>query len=403
MAKTEVAVLDFGSSKVSVLIAERGINNTFNINGKGECDYSGFMDGEFLDTNDLKTAISMAINNAITHSGKRIRKLYVGVPAEFSYSEVKVANQAYGTKKRINDNDIYNLFDLVDDYEETINTHTVINRSPIYFVLDDGRKVVDPNGAVTTKLSSQISFILANKTFIETVDEILAEIGIATAQYTSSVLAESLYLLEPEVRDRFAVIIDCGYITTSVALVRGDGILSLNAFSVGGGHITGDLSQCLNLKFAEAEKLKRKIVLSLDASDDDFYETIVGGVVSPVSSKMVNEIVESRLDDMAIVINKILHSINTSYPDYIPIYLTGGGLSYLKGAKDYLSKVLGKNIEIVSPPVPQLNSPHYSSVLGLLDIALTDEASVRKNFLQTAYEIIVDKFKKIKNKKTSSN
>ena len=71
MAKTEVAVLDFGSSKISVLIAERGINNTFNINGKGESDYSGFASAEFFDTKDLKTAISVAINNAITHSGKK--------------------------------------------------------------------------------------------------------------------------------------------------------------------------------------------------------------------------------------------------------------------------------------------------------------------------------------------
>ena len=210
-------------------------------------------------------------------------------------------------------------------------------------------------------------------------------------QYTSSVLAESLYLLEPEVRDRFAIIIDSGYITTSVALVRGDGILSLNAFSVGGGHITGDLSQCLNLKFNEAEKLKRKVVLSLDASEDDFYETIVGGTITPVPSKMVNEIVESRLDMIAMTINKILHSININYPDYIPIYLTGGGLSYLKGAKDYLSKIMGKNLEVIAPPVPQLNSPHYSSVLGLLDIALTDEKSINKNFLQKGFEKVLEK------------
>lgn len=403
MAKTEVAVLDFGSSKISVLIAERGINNTFNINGKGESDYSGFASAEFFDTKDLKTAISVAINNAITHSGKKIRKLYIGVPAEFCYSEVKESSLAYSSKKRINDNDIYNLFDMVDDYNSTVSTHTVINRSPIYFTLDDGRKVVDPNGMVTTKLSSQISFILAKKSFIELIDSILAEISIMNCQYTSSVLAESLYLLEPEVRDRFAIIIDSGYITTSVALVRGDGILSLNAFSVGGGHITGDLSQCLNLKFNEAEKLKRKVVLSLDASEDDFYETIVGGTITPVPSKMVNEIVESRLDMIAMTINKILHSININYPDYIPIYLTGGGLSYLKGAKDYLSKIMGKNLEVIAPPVPQLNSPHYSSVLGLLDIALTDEKSINKNFLQKGFEKVLEKIKALKNKQTSSN
>jgi cell division protein FtsA len=400
MAKTQVAVLDFGSSKISVLIAERGINNTFNIKGKGESDYHGFAKAEFFDTKDLKTAISMAVNNAMTNSGRKIKKLYIGVPAEFCFSEVKTASQTYQSKKRINDNDIYNLFDMVDDYENTTQTHTVINRSPIYFSLDDGRKVIDPNGIVTTKLSSQVSFILAKNSFINLIDGILSELLITNTHYTSSVLAESLYLLEPEVRDRFALIVDSGHITTSVSLVRGDGILSLNAFSIGGGHITGDLSQLLELKFAEAEKLKRKVVLSLDASDNDFYETTVKGAVTPVSAKMVNEIVESRIDMIASTINKILHSINANYPEYIPIYLTGGGLSYLKGAKDYLSKAMGKNIEIISPPVPQLNRPHYSSLLGVLDIALTDEQNsgnnIFKKAMQNAFEIIKNKFKRTK-------
>ena len=31
MVKKDVAILDFGSSKISVLVAERGVNGTFNI------------------------------------------------------------------------------------------------------------------------------------------------------------------------------------------------------------------------------------------------------------------------------------------------------------------------------------------------------------------------------------
>jgi cell division protein FtsA len=397
MAKTQVAILDFGSSKISVLIGERGINNTFNIKGKGESEYYGFADGEFFDHQELKLALSLAISNAMTNGGVKIRKLHVGVPAEFSYSEVKEASQAYPSRKRINDNDIYNLFDLADSFEGN-DTHTVVNRSPVYFMLDDNRKVIDPNGIATTKLSSKISFVLAEKKFIKLVDSMLSEIGIGETQYTSSVLAESLYLLEPEVRDRYAIIVDSGYITTSVALVHGDGILSLNAFSVGGGHITGDLSQCLNLSFGEAEELKRKIVLSLDASDNDFYETTVEGVTTPIPSKMVNEIVESRLDMIAGTINKILNTTGYTYPDYLPIYLTGGGLSYLKGGKDYLSKVIGRSIEIVAPLMPSMNRPHYSSVLGLLDIALTDEKSLGSNAFKNAYDTVLEFFKNLKTK-----
>ncbi|MGD9901206.1 MAG: cell division FtsA domain-containing protein [Spirochaetales bacterium] len=387
MAKTEVAILDFGSSKITVLIAERGINNTFNIKGRGESEYYGFAEGEFFDTKELELAMGLAINNAISNSGTKIKKIYVGVPAEFCYLETKEVSQAYGNKKRINDDDIYNLFDMADNYYEN-KTHTVINRSPIYFILDDNRKIIDPNGIVTTKLSAKVSFILAENKFIDLIDDIMEKLSIPKAEYISSPLAESLYLLEPETRDKLAILVDCGHITTSVALSSGDGLLSLSAFSIGGGHITGDLNQCLNLSFADAEGLKRKVVLSLDASDDDFYETNVKGIITPIPAKMVNEIVESRLDMIASTINKILNATGYTYPDYLPVYLTGGGLSYLKGGKDYLSKVMGRNIEIIVPPIPQLNRPHYSSALGLLDLALKEEESMKKNIFQLILEKI---------------
>lgn len=379
MAKTNVAILDFGSSKISVLIAERGINNTFNIKGRGESAYAGFADGEFFDENELKMAMGLALSNAISGSREKVKKLYIGVPAEFCFNTTKDVSQTFANRKRINDNDIYNLFDLAEDFK-TVTDFTVINRSPIHFTLDDNRQVLDPNGIGTSRLSCKVSFILAENKFINLMEGILKELGEYEAEYVSSVLAESLYLLDPETRDKFAILVDSGYITTSVALVRGDGIVYLKAFSIGGGHITGDLTQCLHLKFAEAEGLKRKVVLSLDASENDFYETVIDGVATPVPAKVVNEIVEARLDLIASTINKLINSTNVNLPDYLPVNLTGGGLSYLKGGKDYLSKVMGRNIEIVAPNIPQLNRPHYSSALGLLDFALKQEESIKENF-----------------------
>ena len=52
------------------------------------------------------------------------------------------------------------------------------------------------------------------------------------------------------------------------------------------------------------------------------------------------------------------------------ILLTGGGVCYLKGARDLISKVLNKDTRIVAPSVPQLDKPHVSGILGLLDVAL---------------------------------
>ena len=42
MQKKEVAVIDVGSSKVTAIIGERGINKTFLIKGRYSYEYDGF-------------------------------------------------------------------------------------------------------------------------------------------------------------------------------------------------------------------------------------------------------------------------------------------------------------------------------------------------------------------------
>ena len=201
--------------------------------------------------------------------------------------------------------------------------------------------------------------------------------GIREVEYVSSSLAESIYLLDPQVRDSGAILIDVGYLTSFVALVKGDGIISLNQFSVGGGHISADLCQVLNISFKEAENLKRKVVLSLMATDTDFYEVTVNGNVTPVSAKLTNEIVSARLDMIVDLINRCLLKMKGNA--YLPVFITGGGVCLLKGGKDYISKGVGENVEVRSSSVPQLSKTKYSSVLRLLDIALKEMKSQKKN------------------------
>ena len=376
MAKKDVAILDFGSEKISVIIASEDVNNTFAIKGVGECEYAGFMDGNFLEPENLKLAMGLAINNAELNSKMEIREeikeLYIGVPTEFTFCVCNTASQTYPRLKMVTQNDIDELFVMGNDFGN-YKTHKVINQAAIYYVLDDNGKVTNPLGLATNKITACMSYILADNNFIRLIDKFLVDLSITKATYISSALAEAKYLFDEEKRDGYALLVDCGYITTTVALVRGDGILSLSSFSMGGGHITADLMQCLKISFAQAESLKRKVVLSISPDTNDVYEVVTDDGILPISAKMAGEIVECRIEEIAKHILKCLNNCEYEYPHYIPISLTGGGLCYLKGAKDTLAKYLGMNVEIVSPPIPQLNKPHNSSKIGLLDIALKQE------------------------------
>ena len=379
MASKYVSVLDFGSSKVSVMIAESGINNTFNIKGTGEVEYAGFYNGSFVEPEKLYEVVANCILKAETNSGLKVEKLHIGVPAEFTFVECKNSSIAFNKKVRISDEEIGNFFAYASRDIKHDNA-TIISRSPIYFLLDDSRKVIDPKGEVSTRLSGLVSFVLADNRFIETIDSIIKNMGLKEVEYVSSSLAESIYLIDPQVRDSGAILIDVGYLTTFVTHVKGDGLIAQNQFSVGGGHISADLCQVLQISFKEAENLKRKVVLSLAATDSDFYEVNVNGDVTPVSAKLANEIVSARLDMIVDLINKCL--IRMKGNTYLPIYITGGGVCLLKGGKDYVSKGVGENVEILSSKVPQLSKPTYSSVLGLLDLALKEKRTQKTSLFQ---------------------
>lgn len=372
MVKRDIAILDIGSMNVCAMVGEKGVNDTFKIKGRGNAEYAGFQNGQFLEPDQVKYALALAISNCENSFGGKISEIVVGVPGEFSSVVCREVSLSFTKRRKINDADLRQLYYVGDVYKKH-PTHSVINHTPIYFSLDDEKRVIEPRGMATTRLKGLISYILAENNFLDFIGGILNELGIKKVSYMSSCLAEMLYLFDPSVRDRYAVLVDCGYITTSVMLGRGDGLLFMNSFSMGGGYITGDLSQCLKTTFNEAEMLKRKVVLSWDAKDSDTYEVQGKDFIAPYSATATNQIVEDRVDMIASYINKCLDRCEFEFPDFIPVYLTGGGLNFIKGIKDYLGRKLGRRVELVAPNLPNNNRPDYSSELGLLALSIQNQ------------------------------
>ena len=363
----EAAILDIGSSRISVVIGRRGVNNTINILGRGECEYSGYEDGEFYRPDELINVVSKAINAAETDANLKIRHIFVGVPGQFSVTQCKDVSMSLGRRRRITDEDIDKLFSLGDDFADN-DEYTLINSQPIYFTLGDERKMIQPVGLTASRLSGYISYILADKKFIDIFERIVEDLGIESVDFVSTILAESLFLFNSVDRDRYAVLVDVGYIVTDIVVARGDGIIRQFSFSLGGGHFTKDLHDDLSIRFSLAEALKRKVVLNLEFSPEDTYDLPIKERGMSLSATHVNDIVIARMNKLAKTINKCLASCDL--PPSTTYRLTGGGISYITGAVDYLSKKTDRQFEIIAPDLPQANKPHLSSALSLLDMVL---------------------------------
>ena len=208
---------------------------------------------------------------------------------------------------------------------------------------------------------------------IQLINNALKKFGLKTVEYLSSTLCTNNYLLSNNDREEPCIVVDCGYISTSVSISQGNGLMLLSSFSVGGGQIASDLSECLKISYTEAENLKKQVILSVVPQLSDGYEIKRNNQTSVISMKETNEIVLARLDMICGLINKCLASTDKKNLYKMPFYLTGGGICFIKGAKDYLSKYFGVNIDILYPPNLQYSRPNYSSALGLLNMALEIE------------------------------
>ena len=87
----------------------------------------------------------------------------------------------------------------------------------------------------------------------------------------------------------------------------------------------------------------------------------------------INDVKKTVVGSLDVLCENIADALETSgfvVPDYVPLMITGGGISYIRGAKEHVSGRLGSAVEVVSPKVPLMDKPTESSILSLLDLAL---------------------------------
>ncbi len=367
--KESTAIIDIGSSTVVALVGQHGVNGTFKVCGKGDVSYAGFQNSEFLEPESLKLVIGSAISNAEITSDTKITSVYIGVPGEFCACSVKAVNLKFPKVKKITEFDVSNIFKTGNTFSTDPN-YQVINKSVVYFDIDNTSRVIDPIGIKAKSVTGHVSYILALKSFIKRMRMIFSNLRINIKGFVSANYAECMYMFEPRVRDKYALLVDVGYITTSVALARGNALLFLNSFSLGGGYITSDLSECLHIPFTEAERLKHKVILGWNASQSDTYEIDGDETIQTYSAKATNEIVTDRIEMICDYIEKCLQNCNYDLPEFLPIHVTGGGFNFIRGVKFVLSNKLKRQVEIISPNLPNVNRPDYSSEVGLLNLIL---------------------------------
>ena len=179
--------MDFGTSKIVALVAETSGRQRCDIIGAGIATYDGFLEGQWNAPDQLNQAISDAVQKAEEQSHTRIREINVGVPGAFStvYTvEAKVELQ--GADPRVTEKDINELFARATESLGEIRG-SIIHRSPAWFIVDDGKKTLEPVGLKGTELKALVSFVVADTFSLDDVMARLRDMNITVSGFCAEV------------------------------------------------------------------------------------------------------------------------------------------------------------------------------------------------------------------------
>jgi cell division protein FtsA len=147
--------------------------------------------------------------------------------------------------------------------------------------------------------------------------------------------------------------VDIGGGTTKISVFADGQCVHVDAFALGGHHVTMDLARTLSARLVDAERIKalHGSVIATDSDERDMVTVEPVGdddVAHQVTRAQIVEIIRPRVEETLEVVRDRLHASGFAGRVGRRVVLTGGA-SQLTGLSDLARKVLGRNVRLGRP------------------------------------------------------
>lgn len=407
MAIGDVIVgIDIGTSKVSSVIAEINNFNQLEIIAIAECKCFGMKKTKITDEDEIASAIGKTISEVEAQGNIKINSAYVTIPGKYvqivQNSIVKEARDKFAgiTSKDLNSAMLQlRDIDLPDD-------KVVIDLIKNQFILDNGRTVEDPVGALSSTVTVTGQVVLADKDYVRQLTSIFKKANIEIDGIIPNVLAERSLILDVNEMNDNVMILDIGAGNTDIGVFNGSNFVYANTIPLGGDSITNDIAQVFYISEEEADRLKRQYALALksfiDNDTDIMLTTYKGDERNKVikSSELI-EVIEARVEEIFSLVNKQITSLGIK-SNINNVILTGQGITCISKSDVAGKIVLNIPVKIATGRMISTVKPAYRSSYALVryvasrpyakNVASKIDVKSNENFFKTILERIKEFF-----------
>ncbi len=398
-----VVGIDIGTTKVCTLVARVEGERTMRILGVGIEPSQGIRKGNIVDLAAASTSIARSIEKAQRTSGFEITSALVSLAGSHvaSVNSRGVVGISGGV---IDEMDVARALEAAQAVAIPHNRQIihVIQRS---FIVDGQDGIRMPIGMHGYRMEVEAHIITAAESTVENLRQCVQAAGVQVTQFVLNPLASAEVVLSETERQMGAVVCDIGGGTTDLAIYIDGDVWHTMVLAVGGNHITSDIAHGLRLSIDQAEEIKKRYGHAIEAeiAENDVISVRSFGQEAPVqvNRRDLANIIEARVEEIFML---VLQEIKRSgYDGLLPagMVLTGGA-SLLPGMKNLASSVLGLPVRVAKPEnliglTDQLNSPAYSTSVGLLHWALllseAEPLHPRRSFLPKGINFDGDRIK----------
>jgi len=372
-----IGAVEIGGSKVVVMVGEIiDEGRSLNIIGIGQSTAMGVRKGEIIDFRAASDCTHAAIIAAEKNAGATIEGVFLAQTGRHlqgfsNKSSVMVSSP----DSLVRQSDIKSVIENAKR-KELPSRRVYIHHVQCGFHLD-GRPVKDPHQMQGDELDVTYWHIEGDERKVGDHIHVINGFGLKVEDMIISSIASGCMVASEEEKQNGVLVLDIGCSTTDYLLYDNGYIVRTGVVSVGGDHLTNDLSLGLRVNKQQAEKLKLEFGKAIiDSEDKDekvwlFGDLTIGDRAIPRLA--IYQILKARIDELFGIVKKELVEFLNPEELAAGVVITGG-VSRLPKLADAAAHRLGVPTRIGVNPSwvrDDLRKPEYSTVLGLLYYGLT--------------------------------
>lgn len=383
---TQFIGLDIGTSAVRCVVGmpDQADQNKISIIGHGSAPNQGMRKGVVVHIDDVVEAVIHAITEAERVSGVQIQAATVNINGAHvsgmnskGVVAISTANREISTDDRLRAEEAATIMQMPPNRE-------IIQIFAQNYRVDGQDNIKDPVGMQGVRLEVDTHIVTAATPNLRSLDMVLERSKVFPNHHAVSSLAAAEAVLNRQQKESGTLLLDIGAGTTNMVVIEDGEVQHVAVIPVGGINITNDLAIGLktDLDIAEQVKLQHAAVSDKQKTgtvkvqhDEATY------VFDTEGDYGINNIVESRLEDLFEMVDRELKKIHRSrkLPGGAVIV---GGTAKIPGiaamAREQLQ--LPARVGVMQPMtglIDTVQDPAYATAVGLmmLDMLLVPSGS----------------------------